>query len=47
MDFDCFYFIGRADKEGLFDMAFFPYKETKKCVDYANHGKTKLEFSLR
>src|SRR6056300_515606 len=47
MDLDCFYFIGRANKKGLFDLAFFPYKETKKSIDYANHGKTKIEYQLR
>lgn len=40
MDFDCFSFIGRADKEGLFDLAFFPHKETKNSYDYMNHGRT-------
>tara|TARA_S200002703_G_scaffold70974_1_gene61550 strand:- start:3003 stop:4913 length:1911 start_codon:yes stop_codon:yes gene_type:complete len=47
MDLDCFYFIGRANKKGLFDLAFFPYKETKKSIDYANHGRTKIEYQLR
>ncbi len=47
MDLDCFYFIGRANKKGLFDLAFFPYKETKKSIDYANHGRTKVEYELR
>lgn len=46
MDFDCFHFIGRADQEGVFDLAFFPHKETKKSVDYINHGRGKLQYSL-
>lgn len=46
MDADCFHFIGRADQKGLFDLAFFPYKETKKSIDYGNHGRTKVEYQL-
>ena len=46
MDADCFHFIGRADQKGLFDLAFFPYKETKKSIDYGNHGRTKVEYEL-
>lgn len=46
MDFDCFYFIGKSDKTSYFDIAFFPYKETKKSLDYINHGNTKVEFEL-
>lgn len=42
MDLDCFNFVGKADKEGLFDLAFFPYKEAKKMADYINHGRTEV-----
>ena len=47
MDFDCFYFIGKSGKEPYFDLAFFPYKETKRSLDYVNHGRTKIEFDLK
>lgn len=47
MDHDCFYFIGKSDQDAYFDLAFFPYKETKKSLDYSNHGRSKLQFDLK
>jgi len=43
---DCFYFEGRADNEGLFDIAFLPFLETKRVLNYTHNGKDKLEFEL-
>ena len=44
---DCFYFEGRADEEGLFEMAFLPWLETKRALNYTRHGKDKLQFDLK
>tara|TARA_Y100000310_G_scaffold30587_2_gene29049 strand:- start:1157 stop:3067 length:1911 start_codon:yes stop_codon:yes gene_type:complete len=43
---DCFYFEGRADEEGLFEMAFLPWLETKRALNYTRHGRDKLQFDL-
>jgi len=43
---DCFYFEGKADEEGLFDMAFLPWLETKRALNYTRHGRDKLQFDL-
>lgn len=43
---DCFYFEGKADEDGLFDMAFLPWLETKRALNYTRHGRDKLQFSL-
>ena len=43
---DCFYFEGKAEEEGLFDMAFLPWLETKRALNYTRHGRDKLEFNL-
>jgi len=44
---DCFYFEGKADEEGWFDMAFLPWLETKRALNYTRHGRDKLEFDLK
>ena len=43
---DCFYFEGRADHKGYFDLAFLPWLETKRVLNYTHNGldKTELEF---
>ncbi|MDA7495723.1 glycosyltransferase [bacterium] len=46
IDHDCFKLVGKADQKGLFDMAFFPYKETKRTGDYINHGRVKLQYDI-
>ena len=43
---DCFYFEGRADHEGFFDVAFLPFLETKRVLNYTHNGKDKLELEL-
>jgi len=43
---DCFYFEGKADEKGLFDMAFLPWLETKRALNYTRHGRDKLQFNL-
>ena len=44
---DCLYFEGKGDEEGVFDMAFLPWLETKRPLIYMRHGKDKLQFDLR
>jgi len=44
---DCLYFEGKGDEEGVFDMAFLPWLETKRALNYMRHGKDKLQFDLR
>ncbi len=44
---DCFYFEGRANHEGYFDLAFLPFLETKRVLNYTHNGKDKLEIELR
>ena len=44
---DCFYFEGRADHEGFFDVAFLPFLETKRVLNYTHNGKDKLELELK
>ena len=44
---DCLYFEGKANEEGLFDMAFLPWLETKRALNYTRHGNDKLQFSLK
>jgi len=44
---DCFYFEGKSDEEGLFEMAFLPWLETKRALNYTRHGKDKLQFNLK
>jgi hypothetical protein len=44
---DCFYFEGRADHEGCFDLAFLPFLETKRVLNYTHNGKDKMELDLR
>ena len=47
MDYDnCFYFEGKANEQGLFDMSFLPWLESKRALNYTRHGRDKLEFSL-
>lgn len=43
---DCFYFEGRADQKGYFDLAFLPWLETKRVVNYTHNGldNTELKF---
>ena len=43
---DCFYFEGKADEEGLFDMAFLPWLETKRALNYTRHGRDCLQFDI-
>jgi glycosyltransferase involved in cell wall biosynthesis len=43
---DCFYFEGKADEEGLFDMAFLPWLETKRALNYTRHGRDRLQFDI-
>tara|TARA_Y100000310_G_scaffold64151_1_gene59690 strand:- start:2149 stop:4062 length:1914 start_codon:yes stop_codon:yes gene_type:complete len=43
---DCFFFEGKADEEGIFDMAFLPWLETKRALNYTRHGRDKLQFGL-
>jgi len=43
---DCFYFEGRANHEGFFDVAFLPFLETKRVLNYTHNGKDKLELEL-
>jgi hypothetical protein len=40
------FFEGKADEEALFDIAFTPFWETKKMLNYAHNGKDKLELEL-
>tara|TARA_R110002110_G_scaffold186989_1_gene394360 strand:+ start:929 stop:2842 length:1914 start_codon:yes stop_codon:yes gene_type:complete len=44
---DCFYFEGRANHEGCFDLAFLPFLETKRVLNYTHNGKDKMELDLR
>lgn len=44
---DCFYFEGRADTEGFFDIAFLPFLETKRVLNYTHNGNDKLELELQ
>ena len=44
---DCFYFEGRANHEGFFDLAFLPFLETKRVLNYTHNGKDKIELELR
>ena len=44
---DCFYFEGKANEEGWFDMAFLPWLETKRALNYTRHGRDKLQFDLK
>ena len=44
---DCFYFEGRANHEGFFDLAFLPFLETKRVLNYTHNGKDKVELELR
>jgi hypothetical protein len=44
---DCFYFEGRANHEGYFDLAFLPFLETKRVLNYTHNGKDKMELELR
>jgi hypothetical protein len=44
---DCFYFEGRANHEGYFDLAFLPFLETKRILNYTHNGKDKIELELR
>jgi hypothetical protein len=44
---DCFYFEGKANEEGLFEMSFLPWLETKRALNYTRHGRDKLQFSLK
>ena len=43
---DCFYFEGKADEEGVFDMAFLPWLETKRALNYTRHGRDRVQFGL-
>ena len=43
---DCFFFEGKADEEGIFDMAFLPWLETKRALNYTRHGRDSLQFDL-
>jgi hypothetical protein len=43
---DCFYFEGRANQEGLFDLAFLPFLETKHVLNYTHNGNDKIELEL-
>ena len=43
---DCFYFEGRANQEGLFDLAFLPFLETKRVLNYTHNGNDKIELEL-
>jgi glycosyltransferase involved in cell wall biosynthesis len=43
---DCFFFEGKADEEGIFDMAFLPWLETKRALNYTRHGRDRLQFGL-
>jgi glycosyltransferase involved in cell wall biosynthesis len=44
---DCFYFEGRADNEGLFDIAFLPFLETKRVLNYTHNGNDVVELELK
>ena len=44
---DCFYFEGRANHEGYFDLAFLPFLETKRVLNYTHNGKDQLEINLQ
>jgi len=44
---DCLYFEGKGNEEGIFDMAFLPWLETKRALNYMRHGRDKLQFDLR
>ena len=44
---DCFYFEGRANHDGHFDLAFLPFLETKRVLNYTHNGKDKIELELR
>lgn len=46
MDTDCFTLVGRANKKGLFDLSFSPYKQTKQSGEFLNHGRTKVGIEL-
>ena len=41
------YFEGQADQKGLFDLAFTPFWETKKILNYTHNGKDKVELQLQ
>ena len=43
---DCFYFEGRGDQKGLFDLAFLPFLETKRVLNYTHNGLDKVELEL-
>ena len=43
---DCFFFEGKADEEGIFDMAFLPWLEPKRALNYTRHGRDRLQFGL-
>ena len=43
---DCFYFEGRADQKGNFDLAFLPFLETKRVLNFTHNGKDKSELEL-
>jgi len=43
---DCFYFEGRANQEGFFDLAFLPFLETKHVLNYTHNGNDKIELEL-
>ena len=38
---------GRGDHEGYFDLAFLPFLETKRVLNYTHNGKDKLQFNLK
>jgi glycosyltransferase involved in cell wall biosynthesis len=44
---DCFYFEGRANHEGHFDLAFLPFLETKRVLNYTHNGKDQVEINLK
>ena len=44
---DCFYFEGRADHEGYFDLAFLPWLETKRVLNYTHNGVDTVEIDLQ
>lgn len=44
---DCFYFEGRANHEGYFDLAFLPFLETKRVLNYTHNGLDTVEIDLQ
>ena len=44
---DCFYFEGRANHDSYFDIAFLPWLETKRVLNYTHNGKDKIELELK